>query len=49
MVLCIPLVLNVTACMAGCIYDGVAVSFLDGVGVLIQFVLAGCWVMKVVR
>ena len=49
MVLCIPLVLNVTACVAGCLYVVVAVSMLDCVGVLIRSVLAYCWVMVVVR
>ena len=49
MVLCIPLVLNVTACMVGCLYIVVAVSMLDGVGVLIRFMLAGYWVTVVVR
>ncbi len=47
MVLCIPLVLNVTACMAGCLYDVVAVSLLDGVGVVLRFVSGGCWVVVV--
>ena len=38
MVLCIPIVLNVTACMARCLYDVVEVSLLDGVAVLLRFV-----------
>ncbi len=46
-VLCIPLVLNVTACMAGCLYDVVADSLLDGVGVVLRFVSGGCWVVVV--
>ena len=47
MVLCIPLVLNVTACMAGCLYDVVAASLLDSVKVVLQFASAGCWVVEV--
>ena len=46
--LCIALVLNVTAWMAGCLNVVVTVSMLDGVGVVIRFVLAGCWVTVVV-
>ena len=49
MVLCIPLVSNATACMARCQYVVVAVSVLDGVGVLIRLVLADCWVTVIVR
>ncbi len=48
MVLCIPLVLNATACMAGCLKVVLAVSLLDGVGVVFRFVLAGCWMSVVV-
>ncbi len=48
MLLCTPLVLNVTACMVRCLYDVVAVTLLDGVGVLLRFVSAGCWVVVVV-
>ena len=46
--LCIPRLLNVTAWMAGCLYDVVAVSMSAGVGIVIRFVLAGCWVTVVV-
>ncbi len=46
-VLCIPLVLEVTACMAGCLYDVVAVSLVSGVGVVLPFVSGGCWVVDV--
>ena len=47
MVLCISLVLNVTAWMAGCLYAVLVVSLLDGVGVFIRFVLTGCWMAMV--
>ena len=48
MVLCIPHVLNVAACMAGCLYDVAAVSVLDDVEAVLQFVSPGCWVVVVV-
>jgi len=41
MVLCIPLVSNVTAIMAGCLYDVVAASLLGDVGVVLRFVSVG--------
>ncbi len=47
MVLCIPLVLNVTPCVVGCLYNVVAASLLDSVGVVLRFVSAGCWVVGV--
>ncbi len=48
MVLCIPLVLNVTAWMAGCLEDVVTASLVEGVGVVFWFVFSGCWVSVVV-
>ncbi len=49
MVLCIPLVLNVTAWMAGCLYDVVEVSLLGGVEVLLCCVSLECLVVEDLR
>jgi hypothetical protein len=48
-VLCIPLVLNVTACMGGCLYDVVEVSSVGDVGVLLCCILVECWVVEILR
>ena len=48
MMWCIPLVLNAIAGMGGCLYVVVAVSMFDGAGILLRFVLDGCWVTVVV-
>ena len=47
--LCIPLVLNVTACMAGCLYDVVEVSSVGGVGVLLCCTSIECLVVEDLR
>ena len=47
LVLCIPLVLNVTACIARFLYDVVAVYLLGGVGSVLRFVSNVCWMVLV--